>query len=113
MIICSIKLQAVVNDDDLQTSFILSDPCKDVKCNITEETCNVVQPADAFEGVCKCGESDSCTGNEKGSYCDESQSLCKCAATVDACSEGHTCINGECKGILNKPYLRNEDYDCF
>ena len=83
----------------LQTCFLSTDPCKDVKCNITEEKCNVVQTAVAFEGVCKCGKSNSCDGNEKGSYCDATQSICKCSATVDACPEGHTCINEACKGI--------------
>ena len=83
----------------LQICFLWTDPCKDVKCNITREKCNVVQKAVEFEGVCKCGKSDSCAGNEKGSYCDDTQSLCKCAAAVDACSVGQKCINEECKGI--------------
>ena len=67
------------------------DPCKDVTCAIAGEVCD--------GGVCKCGESSSCTGDEKVQYCDSENSKCKCAENVDACSEGQQCIDEECRGI--------------
>ena len=51
-------------------------------------------------GSCKCGNSDSCVGNITGSFCDSSNNKCKCAQNVDACKNGQTCNDGQCKGII-------------
>ena len=77
------------NNIYLKASF--SDPCENVTCSITGEVCD--------GGVCKCGESSSCTDNEKVNYCDFENSQCKCAENVDACLSQQLCIHERCEGI--------------
>lgn len=61
-----------------------SDPCR-----VPGETCR--------NGVCKCGEHDSCEGKLAGEYCDPSNHKCKCSKWVDACTgEKSQCHNGTC-----------------
>ena len=70
---------------------MLTDPCDNVTCGVTGEKCD--------GGVCKCGVSNSCAGDDKVNYCDYENSQCKCAETVDACLDGQKCIGDACIGI--------------
>ena len=77
----------------LPSEHFLTDPCKDVKCNITGERC--------ADGKCTCNATTSCVGDEKVNFCDFAKGECKCAENVPACVEGQKCVDGECKGISN------------
>ena len=62
---------------------------------------NVVVPC-AVEGEvhdgtdCKCGDIASCEGAETGAFCDATNSVCKCAQDVDACTNEEVCISEKC-----------------
>ena len=79
-------------------------------CMIPGETCQ--------SGVCKCGTAESCANKTSGEFCDAPNNMCKCNATINACSGatdtcgdygctcgggdpctiwGETCQSGECK----------------
>ena len=63
--------------------------CGSTYCTISGETC--------VDGICKCGGNPTCSTNEqRGSYCDATNGVCKCAESVDLCATDETCENGEC-----------------
>ena len=71
------------------SSVTIIDLCAGVFCNFGE-TCT--------EGICKCGSIATCAGVTSGEYCDADNNVCKCSATVAACSDtSDTCIAGICK----------------
>ena len=62
---------------------------KEVPCSVDGEIC--------IDGICKCGIAGSCEGKMTGSYCDSSNSVCKCGPNVDACNGStDTCIRQKC-----------------
>ena len=68
------------------------------KCSNSTDAC---RPQETCNGtVCMCGSSKSCDGKITGSYCDADNSLCKCAADVDACPGGVECKLGVCGKFL-------------
>ena len=80
----------------------LVDPCESVTCSVAGEVCDKT----TNPGQCKCGTASSCSGLSTGSYCDASNSACRCTANLASCSgrtTGAYCNsagnggNGECK----------------
>ena len=68
---------------NLNISSILSvflDPCKDVKCAIKNEICDI------SDGICKCGTDESCENKSWAPTCDVVSGLCSCGSNL-ACSQ--------------------------
>ena len=74
-------------------SLFVVDPSTEMTCAVTGEVCH--------EGVCKCGNADSCENQVSGQICDASNNVCKCAEDVDRCISGKTCTNGACGMEMN------------
>ena len=80
----------------------LVDPCESVTCSVAGEVCDKT----TNPGQCKCGTASSCSGLSTGSYCDASNSACRCTANLASCTglrTGTYCNatgnggNGECR----------------
>ena len=56
------------------------------------ETCDGIDT----DFVCKCGTASSCVELVSASFCDATNNICKCSATVDACTGGQACVDGQC-----------------
>ena len=75
-----------------------SDRCKDGTCKCGDDKPCSNSGEHCQSGKCMCGTESSCKGKRTGSYCDDLSSTCKCSRTVDSCTEGIDCDNGECSG---------------
>ena len=49
-----------------------------------------------YDIACKCGTASSCVELVSASFCDATNNICKCSATVDACTGGQACVDGQC-----------------
>ena len=74
-------------------SLFVVDLCAEITCNVASEVC--------VEGVCKCGNANSCENKATGAFCDASNNVCKCAQDVDACNAGEGCTDGACGMKIN------------
>ena len=48
-------------------------------CKMAGETC--------VDGLCKCGQANSCESRKTGSYCDPVRSECRCSEKLESCSD--------------------------
>ena len=63
-----------------------------------EENCPVGELS--INGKCKCGDSKSCFGNQKGPICDLDLNQCVCGEGVPKCQDNEYCIFGKCAGKI-------------
>jgi len=61
---------------------------------IRKENCPVGELS--INGKCKCGDSKSCFGNQKGPICDLDLNQCVCGEGVPKCQDNEYCIFGKC-----------------
>ena len=74
-----------------------SDTCTTLGCTCNGKDPCVIPGETCQQGVCKCGDHETCQGKLAGTYCDPSNHECKCSPWVDSCS-GSTpqCYYGNC-----------------
>ena len=73
----------------------------DIPCGGVDFTTCSVEGESCIDGVCKCGQADSCESRTSGSYCDPIIGECRCSEYLESCSDPSSGIFCETNGNVS------------